>query len=71
MIRVNYDHNQARQNLSCTHDIGHTFKSYKLFKLDTGIKRLPMESRGFGRGETRHVVSLAYPYRQGRTKTEF
>jgi len=36
-------------------------KSVKLFKLDNAAKRLPMESKGFGRGETRRVISLAFP----------
>jgi len=35
-------------------------KCHKLFKLDTIVKRLPMESKGFGRGETRYVISLAF-----------
>jgi Zn-dependent peptidase ImmA (M78 family) len=35
-------------------------KSFKLFKLDTAVKRCPMESKGFGRGETRYVISLAF-----------
>lgn len=38
-------------------------KSWKLFKVDNGVKRLPMESKGFGRGETRYVISLAFPDR--------
>lgn len=38
-------------------------KSFKTFKLDTDVKRCPMESKGFGRGETRYVVSLAFPDR--------
>jgi len=38
-------------------------KSFKLFKLDTAVKRCPMESKGFGRGETRYVISLAFPDR--------
>ena len=32
---------------------------HKLFRLDSGDKRLPVESKGFGRGETRVVISLA------------
>ncbi len=36
-------------------------KCYKLFKLGSIIKRLPMESKGFGLGETRYVISLAFP----------
>ncbi|MBA7615606.1 hypothetical protein ES703_22889 [subsurface metagenome] len=38
-------------------------KSFKVFKVDNAVKRLPMESKGFGRGETRFVISLAFPYR--------
>jgi len=38
-------------------------KFSKLFKLDTIMKRCPMESRGFGRKETRYVISLAFPDR--------
>ena len=38
-------------------------KCHKLFKLDTTDKRLPMESKGFGRNETRYVISLAFPDR--------
>lgn len=38
-------------------------KCYKLFKIDNAVKRLPMESKGFGRGETRRVISLAFPER--------
>ena len=40
-----------------------TFKCYKKFKFGKDVKRLPMESKGFGRGENRYVVSLAYPER--------
>ncbi len=35
-------------------------KSSKLFKVDNADKRLPMESKGFGRKETRYVISLAF-----------
>ena len=35
-------------------------KSYKLFKVDNVVKRLPMESKGFGHNETRYVISLAF-----------
>lgn len=38
-------------------------KSFKLFKVDNTVKRLPTESKGFGRGENRYVVSLAFPDR--------
>jgi len=38
-------------------------KSYKLFKVDNVIKRLPIESKGFGHGETRYVISLAFAER--------
>lgn len=35
-------------------------KSFKLFKVDNVVKRLPMESKGFGYGDTRRVISLAF-----------
>lgn len=35
-------------------------KSSKLFKVDNVKKRLPMESKGFGRGDARRVISLAF-----------
>jgi len=35
-------------------------KSFKLFKVDNTVKRLPTESKGFGRGENRYVISLAF-----------
>ncbi len=35
-------------------------KSFKLFKIDNVRKRLPLESKGFGRGDTRCVISLAF-----------
>jgi len=35
-------------------------KSSKLFKVDNAVKRLPVESKGFGRGENRYVISLAF-----------
>lgn len=38
-------------------------KCYKSFKVRKDIRRLPVESKGFGRGENRFVVSLAYPER--------
>ena len=37
-----------------------TVTCHKLFKLENGNKRLRMESKGFGRGENRYVVSLAF-----------
>ena len=37
--------------------------SYKRFRLDAGEKRLPVESKGFGHGKTRYVISLAFPAR--------
>ena len=37
--------------------------SYKRFRLDAGEKRLPVESKGFGHGKTRYVISLAFPTR--------
>ena len=38
-------------------------KSSKLFRLDSDTKRCPVESKGFGRDETRYVISLAFPDR--------
>lgn len=38
-------------------------KSSKDFKIDNTVKRLPMESKGFGHGKTRYVISLAFPDR--------
>lgn len=38
-------------------------KSFKLFKVENAVKRLPTESKGFGRDETRYVISLAFPDR--------
>ena len=35
-------------------------KSFKLFKVDNVVKRLPMESKGFGHSDTRRVISLAF-----------
>ena len=35
-------------------------KCHKLFKVGTAVKRLPMESKGFGYGENRRVYSLAF-----------
>ena len=37
--------------------------SYKRFRLNAGEKRLPVESKGFGHGKTRYVISLAFPAR--------
>ena len=39
-------------------------KTWKLFKNVNTIKRLPVEAKGFGRGETRFVISFAFPDRQ-------
>lgn len=35
-------------------------KSSKVFRVDKDTKRLSMESKGFGYGETRYVISLAF-----------
>lgn len=43
-------------------------KSRKLFKVDNAVKRLPMESKGFGRGKTRRVISLAFLDRRSKAK---
>lgn len=39
-------------------------RTWKLFKNVNTIKRLPLEAKGFGRGEMRFVISFAFPYRQ-------
>ena len=41
----------------CTNPV----KCHKVFRLGAGVKRLPIESKGFGSGETRYVISLAFP----------
>ncbi len=38
-------------------------KSSKDFKIDNTVKRLPMESKGFGYDEKRYIISLAFPDR--------
>ena len=39
-------------------------KCRKLFRLDAGIEQfIPIESKGFGHGEARYVISLAFPNR--------
>ncbi len=38
-------------------------KSWKLFKIDNTKKPLPIESKGYGYGENRYVISLAFPDR--------
>jgi len=43
----------------CTHPV----KCHKVFRLGAGVKRLPIESKGFGHGEARYVISLAFPDR--------
>ena len=35
-------------------------KSEKDFKVNDKVRRLPVESKGFGRGDTRYVISLAF-----------
>lgn len=37
-----------------------SFKCYKVFKINNIAKNLPMESKGFGYGENRYVLSLAF-----------
>jgi len=39
------------------------FRCHKLFRLGAHVKRIPIESKGFGHGEVRHVISLAFPAR--------
>ncbi len=38
-------------------------KSSKDFQIDNTVKRLPMESKGFGYDEKRYIISLAFPDR--------
>jgi len=38
-------------------------KTWKLFRDTNTVKRLPVEAKGFGRGETRSVISFAFPDR--------
>ena len=35
-------------------------KCYKSFKIGKDVRRLPMESKAFGRGENRYIISLAF-----------
>jgi len=44
-------------------------KTIKQFKYGNIIKRLPIEAKGFSHGETRFVVSFAFPGRQKPTKS--
>lgn len=67
---------QGKGNYMPTHTLArHTSTLYKAyqydspvncrkdFRLDAGIKRIPIESKGFGGGEMRYVISLAFPTR--------
>ena len=38
-------------------------KTWKLFRDSNTVKRIPVEAKGFGRGETRFVISFAFPDR--------
>lgn len=38
-------------------------RTWKLYKDGNAAKRLPIEAKGFGRGETRFVISFAFPDR--------
>lgn len=42
------------------YEYDNTVKCRKLFKVDNVVKGLPVESKGFGRGENRYVISLAF-----------
>jgi Zn-dependent peptidase ImmA (M78 family) len=55
-------HTQAKPGSSLfkAFETDSTVKCHKLFKLGTEVKRLPMESKGFGYGENRRVYSLAF-----------
>ena len=39
-------------------------KTWKLFRDGNTVKRIPVEAKGFGRGEKRFVISFAFPDRQ-------
>jgi Zn-dependent peptidase ImmA (M78 family) len=39
-------------------------KTWKLFRDGNTVKRIPVQAKGFGRGETRFVISLAFPDRK-------
>jgi len=49
--------------LGKAYDGDETVKSRRLFQLDGSVTRVFTESKGFGRGETRYVLSLAFPQR--------
>ena len=42
---------------------GDSVKCWRLFRLGTGVQRIPMESKAFGAGDMRYVISLAFPAR--------
>ncbi|MBI4285207.1 MAG: ImmA/IrrE family metallo-endopeptidase [Chloroflexi bacterium] len=58
-------HTQVRMpsSLHRAYDENASVKSFRQFRLGNTIKRLPTESKGFGSGENRYVISLAFPSR--------
>ncbi len=63
-IKVNYvpKHTLARHTstLYKAYQYDSLVKCRKDFRLDAGIKHILVESKGFGRGEARYVISLAF-----------
>lgn len=45
------------------YQIDTVIKTWKLFRDGNTVKRIPVEAKGFGRGETRFVISFAFPNR--------
>jgi Zn-dependent peptidase ImmA (M78 family) len=66
-IKVNYvpKHTLARHTstLYKAYQYDSPVKCRKEFRHDADSKRIPVESKGFGRGEARYVISLAFPDR--------
>ncbi|MBA7581143.1 hypothetical protein ES708_23045 [subsurface metagenome] len=58
-----HTHVKSPSTLHKAYESSKPVKSFRLFKLGNTIKRCHVESKGFGRGETRYVVSLAFPDR--------
>lgn len=56
-----YDSIRYPSLLHKAYECQETIKGHKLFKCGVDVKRLPMESKGFGYGENRYVISLAFP----------
>lgn len=62
--RINYmpvqENIKPNSTLYKTYQSNNTTKSVKDFKIDNEKKRLRLESKGFGYGENRYVISLAF-----------